>query len=143
MYERFIPGREITVGVLGDAPLEVGEILVDPQSVFSYSDKYQPGAVRETFPAELPPDLYAEAQRVALAAHDALKLGGYSRSDFRLDHDGRLWLIEVNSLPGMTATSLLPQSALAAGIDYGELCERICSLALVDTSAGVAAAIRD
>ncbi len=130
MFEQFIAGRELTVGVLDGVALTVGEIALDPDTVFSYQDKYQPGAVRETFPADLPPAVTAEAQRLALAAHRALKLDGYSRSDFRLDADGLLWLIEVNTLPGMTATSLLPQSAAAAGIDYETLCERISTLAI-------------
>ena len=66
----------------------------------------------------------------AAAAHAIHRLDGYSRSDFRLDAAGQAWIIETNSLPGMTATSLLPQSAAAAGIDYAELCERICQEAL-------------
>lgn len=130
MFEQFIAGRELTVGVLDGVALAVGEIVLDPNSVFSYEDKYQPGAVRENFPAVLAPELVEEAGRIALAAHIALKLDGYSRSDFRLDSNGVLWLIEVNTLPGMTATSLLPQSASAAGIDYPALCERISELAL-------------
>lgn len=129
MFEQFIAGRELTVGVLDGIALAVGEIVLDPDSVFSYEDKYQPGAVRENFPAVLAPGIAEEAGRLALAAHVALKLDGYSRSDFRLDSEGLLWLIEINTLPGMTATSLLPQSAGAAGIDYAALCERISELA--------------
>lgn len=130
LLERFVPGRELTVGVLGDQALAVGEIAVDPDAAFSYGDKYQPGAIQETFPAELPAEIAAEAQAAALTAHRALRLSGYSRTDFRLDRDGVLWTIEVNSLPGLTATSLLPQSAAAVGISYDELCRRICDLAL-------------
>jgi D-alanine-D-alanine ligase len=130
LLERFVPGRELTVGVLGDRALAVGEIVLDPDAAFSYSEKYQPGAVRETFPADLPAEIAAEAQDAALTAHRALRLSGYSRTDFRLDRDGVLWTIEVNSLPGLTATSLLPQSAAAVGIGYDDLCRRICDLAL-------------
>lgn len=132
MVERFIRGRELTVGVLDGEPLAVGEILLPPDAAFTYAEKYQPHAVHEQFPADLP-DQVADAVRAAAAhAHAVLRLSGYSRSDFRLDEDGRLWIIEANSLPGMTATSLLPQSAAVLGIDYAELCERICRLALED-----------
>jgi D-alanine-D-alanine ligase len=130
MLEQFIAGRELTVGVLGNQALTVGEILIDPDAVFDYTDKYQPGAVREVFPADLPHSITQAAQEAALRAHRALKLDGYSRTDFRLDRDGRLWCLEVNSLPGMTATSLLPQSAAASGIAFPDLCDRICRAAI-------------
>jgi D-alanine-D-alanine ligase len=126
MLEQFVAGRELTVGVLGDEALTVGEILIDPEAVFDYADKYQPGAVREVFPADLPQAIAQAAQEAAVRAHRALKLEGYSRADFRLDREGRLWCLEVNSLPGMTATSLLPQSAAASGIAFPALCEQIC-----------------
>jgi D-alanine-D-alanine ligase len=130
MLEQFIAGRELTVGVLGNQALTVGEILIDPDAVFDYADKYQPGAVREVFPADLPHSIVQAAQEAALRAHRALKLDGYSRTDFRLDSDGRLWCLEVNSLPGMTATSLLPQSAAASEIAFPDLCDRICRAAI-------------
>lgn len=130
LFERFIRGRELTVGVLAGEALAVGEILLDPDATFTYEQKYQVGAVQEVFPADIPPSVRDEVKRLALLAHSCLKLDDYSRSDFRLDESGQLWLIEVNTLPGLTATSLLPQSAAAAGIDYSTLCERICELAL-------------
>lgn len=130
MLEQFVAGREITVGILGDEALTVGEIVIDPDAVFDYKAKYQPGAVREIFPADLPEDIAENARALALLAHRTLKLDGYSRSDFRLDSHGVLWCLEVNTLPGMTATSLLPQSAQARGIAFGELCDRICRLAI-------------
>jgi D-alanine-D-alanine ligase len=130
LLEEFIAGRELTVGVLDGKPLAVGEILLDPDTAFSYEQKYQAGAVREEFPAGVTDDLGHEAQRLALAAHECLKLDDYSRADFRLDGDGKLWLIGVNTLPGLTSTSLLPQSAAAMGIDYPTLCEMICDLAM-------------
>ena len=80
----------------------------------------------EIFPADIPETVTREAQRLGLLAHQALKLRGYSRVDFRLTAEGRLFCLEANTLPGMTATSLLPQSAKAAGIGFAELCERIC-----------------
>ncbi len=132
LFEQFIAGRELTVGVLDGVPLAVGEIKIDEDAAFTYSDKYQAGAVDEIFPADLPPAVADEVRQTALSAHRSLKLRGYSRADFRLDRRGRLWLIEVNTLPGLTATSLLPQSAAAAGIDYATLCERICEIALRD-----------
>lgn len=130
MVERFVRGRELTVGVLDGQPLAVGEVIIPPEEVFSYEDKYQAAAVRELFPAEIPEPVAEAARAAAVAAHRLLRLDGYSRSDFRLSDDGNLWIIETNSLPGMTATSLLPQSAAALGIDYAELCDRICRLAL-------------
>jgi D-alanine-D-alanine ligase len=131
MIERFVRGRELTVGVLDNDALAVGEIMIPRDTVFSYEDKYQPGAVTEIFPADIPDSLAKAVKDAALHAHRALRLDGYSRSDFRLDENGALWIIEANSLPGLTATSLLPQSAKAAGIGYQELCERICQLALL------------
>ncbi|MBI1966561.1 MAG: D-alanine--D-alanine ligase [Gemmatimonadetes bacterium] len=128
MAEQFIPGRELTVGVLGDVPLPVGEII-PKHELFDYECKYTPGMSEETFPAKLAPKLARQLQEYALLAHRALKLGGYSRIDFRLSLDGDIFCLEANTLPGMTGTSLLPQAARAAGIEFPELCERICQLA--------------
>ncbi|HSI44850.1 MAG TPA: D-alanine--D-alanine ligase [Methylophilus sp.] len=130
MLEQFIAGRELSVGVLDGKPLGVGEIVLDQALIFDYESKYQAGKVKEIFPAELPADIYAEAQRLAALAHKTLKLDGYSRSDFRLDENGKLWCLETNTLPGMTATSLMPQSANVMGTSFPELCDRICRLAL-------------
>lgn len=127
MLERFIPGRELTVGVLGDQALAVGEII-PKHDLFDFECKYTPGMSEEIFPADLPATVAHDVQRLALAAHRALKCSGYSRIDFRLTPAGELFCLEVNTLPGMTATSLLPQSAGAVGIGFAELCERICSL---------------
>ena len=128
MIERFVPGRELTVGVLDGRALAVGEII-PRHEIFDYECKYTPGMSQELFPADLPPAVAAECGRLALLAHEALKLGGYSRVDFRLTPAGELFCLEVNTLPGMTATSLLPQSARAAGIEFPDLCERICRTA--------------
>ena len=125
MIEAFIPGRELTVGVLGTSALAVGEII-PKHEIFDYECKYQPGMSEEIFPAKLEPWIAAEAQRLAVVAHQALKLGGYSRIDFRLNAMDELVCLEANTLPGMTATSLLPQSGQAVGIPFPELCERIC-----------------
>jgi D-alanine-D-alanine ligase len=124
MLERFIPGRELTVGILGDQALAVGEII-PKHDLFDFECKYTPGMSQEIFPADLAETVAHDVQRLALAAHRALKCTGYSRIDFRLTPAGELFCLEVNTLPGMTATSLLPQSAAAVGIEFGELCERI------------------
>lgn len=128
MIERFVPGRELTVGVLEGRALAVGEII-PRHEIFDYECKYTPGMSEEIFPADLPEAVARECQRLALLAHDALKLGGYSRVDFRLTPAGEALCLEVNTLPGMTATSLLPQSARAVGIEFPDLCERICRTA--------------
>jgi D-alanine-D-alanine ligase len=125
MLERFIPGREFTVGVLDGVALPVGEII-PPGEVFDYASKYQTGGAREVFPADLPAAESAQLQDYALRVHGVLKLGAYSRTDFRRDAAGGFWCLEANSLPGMTATSLLPQAAKAAGIEFPELLDRIC-----------------
>jgi D-alanine-D-alanine ligase len=129
MAERFVPGREFVVGVLGDEALPVGEIVPEAGEIFDYRSKYQVGGAQEIFPAPISEDLSDTLRRLALAAHRALKLADYSRVDFRVDADGGIWCLEANTLPGMTATSLLPQAAAVLGIDFGELCERICALA--------------
>ena len=125
MIERFIAGREFTVGVLNGQALPVGEIIVAGE-VFDYQSKYQVGGATEKFPADLPEHESVILQEYALRAHAALKLGSYSRIDFRQDAAGAFWCLEANSLPGMTATSLLPQAAKAAGIGFPDLLERIC-----------------
>jgi len=126
MIEKFIPGREFTVGILDGAALPVGEIIA-PGEVFDYQSKYQSGGAREVFPADIPAAEAAVLQKHALAAHHALKLGAYSRIDFRRDASGAFWCLEANSLPGMTGTSLLPQAARAAGISFAELLAKICA----------------
>jgi D-alanine-D-alanine ligase len=126
LIESFVPGRELTVGVLADQALAVGEI-VPQHEIFDYECKYTPGMSEETFPADVPPRIVESCQQLAVTAHRALKLGGYSRVDFRLTAQGQPLCLEVNTLPGLTSTSLLPQSALASGIDFAELCDRICA----------------
>lgn len=128
MIEQFVPGRELTIGVLEGRPLAVGEII-PRHEIFDYECKYTPGMSQEIFPADLPDSIAEECRRLGLLAHEALKLGGYSRIDFRLTPEGELFCLEVNTLPGMTATSLLPQSARAVGIEFPDLCEQICRAA--------------
>jgi len=130
MIERFVPGRELTVGILEDQPLPPGEIIPKRSEIFDYESKYQPDGAEEIFPAQLSHDQVHEIQDLALKAHRALKLGAYSRVDFRLDHAGTFWCLEVNTLPGMTSASLLPKAAKAAGIGFEKLCDRIVRLAV-------------
>ena len=134
MIERFVAGRELTVPVLGDQALPVGEIF-PKNEIFDYESKYQPGGAVEIFPAELDETTTKRAQELALRCHRALKLRGYSRIDFRLDERGELFCLEANSLPGMTAASLFPKSAQAAGMSFPEVCDRICRLALEERAA--------
>lgn len=128
LAERYVRGRELTVGIVGGEPLPVGEI-VPAHEIFDYACKYQPGLAEEIFPADVPPATAAHLQMLALRAHRALRLRDYSRVDFILDTEGEAWCLEANALPGMTANSLLPKGARAAGVDFPDLCDRIVTLA--------------
>lgn len=130
MIEKFVRGRELTVGILEDRALTVGEIIPLKSEVFDYASKYQEGGAEELFPADLPQEKTALVQDLGLRVHRALKLQDYSRVDFLIDHSDQIWCLEANTSPGLTPTSLLPQSAAASGISFRELCERICELAL-------------
>jgi len=120
LVERFIPGRELTVGVLGSRALPVVEI-VPKNEIYDWESKYAPGGSRHLCPAPLPRAIALKAQQLSLAAHQALGCRGYSRADLRLDPKGGLWMLEVNTLPGMTRLSLLPDAAKAAGLSFEEL----------------------
>jgi D-alanine-D-alanine ligase len=134
MIERFIPGRELTVGILGDDVLPVGEII-SKNEIYDYEAKYTPGMAVEEFPAKLTQAEAETVQRYAKLAFDALKLRGYARIDFRMATDGTFYCLEANTLPGMTQTSLIPQAAAAAGISFPELCDRVVQLALANHEA--------
>ncbi|HMC54513.1 MAG TPA: D-alanine--D-alanine ligase [Gemmatimonadaceae bacterium] len=129
MIEQFVAGRELTVGILGDDALPVGEII-PKHEIYDYECKYTVGMAEEVFPAQIPNDRARDAQEMARRAFQALKLRGYARIDFRMTEDGSLFCLEANTLPGMTQTSLIPQGAAAAGISFPDLCERIALLAL-------------
>jgi D-alanine-D-alanine ligase len=129
MFEAFVPGREVTVGILGDEALPVGEIVPEHE-IFDYECKYQPGLAQEIFPADLPGDVARHLQATALAVHRTLRLRDYSRVDFILDAHGVAWCLEANALPGLTSNSLLPKAAGAAGISFPELCDRIATMAV-------------
>ncbi len=125
MVERFIPGRELTVAVMGDSALGVCEIIPRASSFYDYAAKYAPGGSDHLIPAPLPPRVYDEALDIALKAHQVLGCRGVSRADLRYDDtaggDGRLYLLEVNTQPGMTPTSLVPDIARSIGIGFDEL----------------------
>ena len=129
MVEQFIPGRELTVGILGDEALPVGEII-PVHEIYDYECKYTAGMAREIFPADLTVEGTRTIQDLARRAFRALKLRGYARIDFRMSPDGVFYCLEANTLPGMTALSLIPQAAAAQGISFPELCDRIVRLAL-------------
>ncbi|GAN71594.1 D-alanine--D-alanine ligase [Acetobacter syzygii] len=128
LVEEFIPGREITVGVMGERALTVTDITpTGPgHDFYDYDAKYNAGGSQHVLPAQIDPAVARQAMDVAVAAHKALGCSGASRSDFRLDDTNpanpRLILLEVNTQPGMTATSLLPEQAAYCGISYPELC---------------------
>jgi D-alanine-D-alanine ligase len=126
MVERYIAGRELTCAVLGDRALGVIEILPAEGLVFyDYEAKYAPGGSRHILPAELSPNIYELVQKLTLKAHRALGCRGVSRADFRFDDrpegTGELVCLEVNTQPGMTATSLVPELAGHSGMTFGEL----------------------
>jgi D-alanine-D-alanine ligase len=126
LVEEYIPGRELTVGVMGDRALAVTEILADAGVFYDYDSKYADGGSRHVIPASIHPAIYAQAMDVALAAHRALGCRGASRCDFRYDdtkgEPGRLVLLEINTQPGLTPTSLLPEQAAHHGMSFPQLC---------------------
>jgi len=133
MAEEFVAGREITGGVIGNeelTALPLVEIVPgDEYEFFNYEAKYQPGASLEICPADLEEPLTIRAQNYALAAHRALQLRGYSRTDMIVSGND-IFVLETNTIPGMTPTSLLPQGAAAAGLDFPALLDRLIELAL-------------
>ena len=130
LIEPQLPGKEITCGILGEEAMP--PILIEPVAgdYFDYESKYASGGARELCPAPVSPAVTAEVQRLALAAHKALGLKGYSRADFILGPDDSLHLLEVNTLPGMTPTSLVPQEAAQLGMDFGQLLEKLIELGM-------------
>jgi D-alanine-D-alanine ligase len=133
LVEAFVPGRDLTVGVLGDTVFPAVEMR--PRGGFySYKAKYTAGATEYLVPAPLTARQASRTGDLALAAYRALGCRGASRIDFRLDERGRPQLLEVNTIPGMTETSLLPKGAGAAGIGFDELVARILAAARLDTA---------
>ncbi|MFQ5949586.1 MAG: D-alanine--D-alanine ligase, partial [Nitrospiria bacterium] len=128
LIEEYISGREVHVGILGEKAL--GAIEIRPKGKFyDYTAKYIAGMSDHLFPAPLPSDLYQKVLDWGLRAHQALGCKGYSRVDLLIDHERNPYLLEVNTLPGMTETSLMPEMARGAGIDFDALVERILETA--------------
>ena len=127
MYEAYVEGREFTVGILGGEALPVVEI--EPVGeLFDFESKYEPGMAVETAPARIPDELAGVLRSEALKVHRLLRMEHFSRVDFMVDGSGGVWCLEANALPGLTGNSLFPKSARAVGVEFAELCERICLL---------------
>lgn len=124
ILERYVKGREFSVGVVDGVAYPVIEIA-PIQGFYDYKNKYQAGATVETCPADLSEKLTKAMQEYAVKAFHGLHLENYARMDFLMDEENRMYCLEANTLPGMTPTSLLPQEAAALGMSYGELCEKL------------------
>lgn len=129
LIEDYIKGREFAVGVIENQALPVIE-MAPLTGFYDYKNKYQAGSTIETCPAELPSEISDQMQKFAVAATKALGLSVYSRMDFLLSDSGEIFCLEANTLPGMTATSLLPQEAKEAGIEFEALCEKLVQISL-------------
>ncbi|NCC24087.1 MAG: D-alanine--D-alanine ligase [Deltaproteobacteria bacterium] len=130
IFEEYVPGREVTCAVLGGEALPL--ILIKPRSgrFFDYREKYDPAGAEEICPAPIEDGLTREIQMLSLKAHACLGLADYSRADFIVDDDDRPHLLEVNTLPGMTRTSLLPRAAKAVGLDFSSLLARLLEMGM-------------
>jgi len=134
MVEEFVPGRELTVSVMGDRALGVTEITTD-LAFYDYEAKYAPGGSKHILPAQIPRQTAEEAMALAVAAHKALGCRGVTRTDFRYDDTAskhRMILLETNTQPGMTPTSLVPEQAAHVGMSYAKLCRWIVEDASCD-----------
>ena len=129
VLEQYIQGREIQVALLDDKALPSIEII-PKEGFYDYENKYQPGAALEVCPAEIPAEWEKRLGEAALEVFRTVGLSVYARADFIVTEDGTPYFLEINTLPGMTPTSLVPQEAAAVGIDYGTLCETIIQKSL-------------
>ena len=129
VIEEYVKGREFACGIIDDKALPPIEII-PKTGFFDYANKYQAGATEEVCPANISEEISAKMQDYTVRAFHALKLDVYSRADFLLDADNNLYCLEMNTLPGMTAASLLPKEAAVTGIEYGDLCELIIKKSL-------------
>ncbi len=134
LIEKFIQGKEVQVGILGDRALGAIEI-VPKRAFYDYAAKYEQGMSDHFFPARIPDSVYQRTLEAGLAAHRAIGCRGYSRVDFIIDESGAPYILEVNTLPGMTATSLLPEIAKGVGISFPDLVEEIMRLAVAGQGA--------
>ncbi|MCR5295744.1 MAG: D-alanine--D-alanine ligase [Lachnospiraceae bacterium] len=129
VIEEYIKGREFSVGVIDGKALPIIEIA-PRHGFYDYKNKYTPGATVDTCPADLTADITQKMQRCAEESCHALGLEGYARVDFMMNSYGQMYVLEANTLPGMTPTSLMPQEAAEAGMDYGAFCERLLAVSL-------------
>jgi D-alanine-D-alanine ligase len=130
LAEEFVPGREFTCGVLGEEALPVVEILANRDEFYTYDAKYAAGGSTHIVPAKIDEDLSARLQMLALSTHRLLGLRDYSRTDFIVSKEGRPYILEINTLPGLTPTSLLPDACNSVGISYDALIDRLIGYAL-------------
>ncbi len=130
LIEKYISGKEVQVGILGDRALGAIEIVPKERAFYDYEAKYKEGGSDHFFPARIDQDAYQRVLEAGLAAHRALGCRGYSRADFIIDAAGDPYILEVNTLPGMTATSLLPDIARGVGMPFPDLVEEILRLAV-------------
>lgn len=129
VIEQYVEGREIQIGILDGTALP--SIEIRPKTGFyDYKNKYQPGAAEEITPAPIPTEAEERLAASALTVYNALALRSYSRADYIYDKNGEFWFLEINTLPGMTPTSLVPQEAAVVGYSYAELCEKIIETSL-------------
>jgi D-alanine-D-alanine ligase len=136
VLEQYISGREIQVAILEDRALPSIEII-PKEGFYDYENKYQPGAALEVCPAQIPPEWEKRVGDAALTVFRTVGLAVYARADFIVTQDGTPYFLEINTLPGMTPTSLVPQEAAAVGIDYATLCETIIQASLKARKEGV------
>ncbi len=130
LAEEYVEGREFTCAVLGEEALPVVEVVANRDGFYSFDAKYEPGGSTHVVPAQIDGDLAARLQMLALSAHRLLGLRDYSRTDFIVSGDRRPYVLEINSLPGLTPTSLLPDACAAAGISFEALVDRLVGFAL-------------
>ena len=131
LIEEFIPGRELTVGILGNKPLPVVEIKPS-HNLYDYECKYKEGMSEYFVPAELSASLERSLSEDALKIYKMIGCRHYARADFRLNEAGEHYLLEINTLPGMTSTSLLPKAAKAAGLEFQDLIDTIIKIASIN-----------
>jgi len=139
LVEAYIPGREVTAGILDETPLPLVEI-VPKEAFYDFKAKYTMGMTEYRAPAPLPADTTQTVQELALKTHRMIGCRGCTRIDFRIDPSGRPFVLEINTVPGMTETSLLPKAAAAAGISYDQLVARIVRSAMESGGIGGTAA---
>lgn len=133
LVEAFIEGIELTVGVMGNENPEafpIIQVVTTGDEFYNYHAKYSAGGSKHLCPAPVSEEITSNAQEMALAAHVVLGCKGVSRSDIMVDDQGQCWILETNTLPGMTNTSLVPDAARVAGLEFPDLCEKLIELAL-------------